>query len=116
MVVLPVPVPPEINILSLATKALRHYISSAIDVVLQMTRLSDGSRKMTSLSEIVGMEGETITLQEIFLFQQTGLDEQRKVHGTFKATGVRPKFVERFKALGIACDLNIFDPEKIYEV
>ncbi len=102
--------------LNLATKALRHYISSAIDVILQMTRLSDGSRKVTSLSEIVGMEGETITLQEIFLFQQTGLDEQRKVHGVFKATGVRPKFVERFKALGISCDLNIFDPEKIYEV
>ncbi len=102
--------------LNLATKALRHYISSAIDVILQMTRLSDGSRKMTSLSEIVGMEGETITLQEIFLFQQTGLDEERKVHGQFKATGVRPKFVERFKALGISCDPSIFDPEKIYEV
>ncbi len=102
--------------LNLATKALRHYISSAIDVVLQMTRLSDGSRKMTSLSEIVGMEGETITLQEIFLFKQTGLDVERKVHGVFKATGVRPKFVERFNALGIACDQNIFDPEKIYEV
>ncbi len=102
--------------LNLATKALRHYISSAIDVVLQMTRLSDGSRKMTSLSEIVGMEGETITLQEIFLFQQTGLDTQRKVHGVFKASGVRPKFVERFKALGISCDPSIFDPEKIYEV
>jgi pilus assembly protein CpaF len=102
--------------LNLATKALRHYISSAIDVILQMTRLSDGSRKMTSLSEIVGMEGETITLQEIFLFQQTGLDDQRKVHGIFKASGVRPKFVERFKALGIACDPDIFDPEKIYEV
>jgi pilus assembly protein CpaF len=102
--------------LNLATKALRHYISSAIDVVLQMTRLSDGSRKMTSLSEIVGMEGETITLQEIFLFKQTGLDEQRKVHGVFMASGVRPKFVERFKALGIACDADIFDPEKIYEV
>ncbi|MGV7228006.1 MAG: CpaF family protein [Nitrospirales bacterium] len=102
--------------LNLATKALRHYISSAIDVVLQMTRLSDGSRKVTSLSEIVGMEGETITLQEIFLFQQTGLDDQRKVHGEFKASGVRPKFVERFKALGIACDADIFDPAKIYEV
>jgi len=102
--------------LNLATKALRHYISSAIDVILQMTRLSDGSRKVTSLSEIVGMEGETITIQEIFLFQQTGLDDQRKVHGVFKATGVRPKFVERFKALGIDCDSSIFDPEKIYEV
>ncbi len=102
--------------LNLATKALRHYVSSAIDVILQMTRLSDGTRKMTSLSEIVGMEGETITLQEIFLFQQTGLDDQRKVHGVFKATGVRPKFVERFKALGISCDQSIFDPDKIYEV
>ena len=102
--------------LNLATKALRHYISSAIDVVLQQTRLSDGSRKTTSLSEIVGMEGETITIQEIFTFQQTGLDEERKVHGIFRATGVRPKFVERFKALGISCDLSIFDPEKIYEV
>jgi len=102
--------------LNLATKALRHYVSSAIDVILQMTRLSDGSRKMTSLSEIVGMEGETITIQEIFLFQQTGLDEERKVHGQFRATGVRPKFVERFKALGISCDPTIFDPEKIYEV
>ena len=102
--------------LNLATKALRHYVSSAIDVILQQTRLSDGSRKTTSLSEIVGMEGETITLQEIFLFQQTGLDEERKVHGIFRATGVRPKFVERFKALGIKCDPSIFDPEKIYEV
>jgi pilus assembly protein CpaF len=102
--------------LNLATKALRHYISSAIDVVLQMTRLSDGSRKMTNLSEIVGMEGETITLQEIFTFQQTGLDDQRKVHGIFKASGIRPKFVERFKALGIQCNPDIFDPEKIYEV
>lgn len=102
--------------LNLASKALRHYVSSAIDVILQQTRLSDGSRKTTSLSEIVGMEGETITLQEIFQFQQTGLDEERKVHGIFRATGVRPKFVERFKALGIKCDQNIFDPEKIYEV
>ena len=102
--------------LNLATKALRHYISSAIDVVLQQTRLSDGSRKTTSLSEIVGMEGETITIQEIFSFQQTGLDSERKVHGIFRATGVRPKFVERFKALGIDCDLSIFDPDKIYEV
>ncbi len=102
--------------LNLATKALRHYISSAIDVVLQQTRLSDGSRKTTSLSEIVGMEGETITIQEIFSFQQTGLDSERKVHGIFRATGVRPKFVERFKALGIECDLSIFDPDKIYEV
>ena len=102
--------------LNLATKALRHYISSALDVVVQMTRLSDGTRKMTSLQEITGMEGEIVTLQEIFSFQQTALDENRMVKGKFAATGVRPKFVERFKALGIEVDSEVFDPTKIYEV
>ncbi len=102
--------------LNLATKALRHYISSALDVVVQMTRLSDGTRKMTSLQEITGMEGEIVTLQEIFSFQQTELDENRMVKGKFAATGVRPKFVERFKALGISIDPEVFDPTKIYEV
>ena len=102
--------------LNLATKALRHYISSALDVVVQMTRLSDGTRKMTSLQEITGMEGEIVTLQEIFTFQQTDLDENRMVKGKFAMTGVRPKFVERFKALGIAIDPEVFDPSKIYEV
>ena len=102
--------------LNLATKALRHYISSALDVVVQMTRLSDGTRKMTSLQEITGMEGEIVTLQEIFSFQQTALDENRMVKGKFFATGVRPKFVERFVALGIDIDPEVFDPTKIYEV
>ena len=102
--------------LNLATKALRHYISSALDVVVQMTRLSDGTRKMTSLQEITGMEGEIVTLQEIFVFEQTGLDEERQVKGKFRATGVRPKFVERFRALGIDIDSEVFDPTKIYEV
>ncbi|MCA9470569.1 MAG: CpaF family protein [Nitrospirales bacterium] len=102
--------------LNLATKALRHYISSALDVVVQMTRMSDGTRKMTSLQEITGMEGEIVTLQEIFSFQQTALDENRMVKGRFAATGVRPKFVERFKALGIEVDPEVFDPSKIYEV
>jgi len=102
--------------LNLATKALRHYISSALDVVVQMTRLSDGTRKMTSLQEITGMECEIITLQEIFSFHQTSLDENRMVKGKFAATGVRPKFVERFKALGIDIDQEIFDPTKVYEI
>ncbi len=102
--------------LNLATKALRHYISSALDVVVQMTRLSDGTRKMTSLQEITGMEGEIVTLQEIFSFQQTALDENRMVKGKFCMTGVRPKFVERFKALGIEIDPDVFDPTKIYDV
>jgi len=102
--------------LNISTKGLRHYISSAVDVVLQMTRLSDGSRKLTSLQEITGMEGEIITLQEIFSFEQTGLTEDRRVKGKFTATGVRPKFSEKFKALGIELSPEIFDPLKVYEV
>jgi len=102
--------------LNISTKGLRHYISSAIDVVLQLTRMSDGSRKLTSLQEITGMEGEIITLQEIFAFEQTGLTEERSVRGKFMATGVRPKFTEKFRALGIDLSLDVFDPMKIYEV
>jgi len=102
--------------LNISTKGLRHYISSAIDVVLQLTRMSDGSRKVTSLQEVTGMEGEIITLQEIFTFEQTGLTEERKVIGKFAATGVRPKFAQKFKALGIELSPELFDPLKVYEV
>ncbi len=102
--------------LNISTKGLRHYISSAVDVILQMTRLSDGSRKMTSLQEITGMEGEIITLQEIFSFEQTGLTEDRKVRGRFMATGVRPKFSQKFHSLGIDLSPDIFDPLKVYEI
>ena len=102
--------------LNISTKGLRHYISSAVDVILQMTRLSDGSRKLTSLQEITGMEGEIITLQEIFTFEQTGLSDDRKVRGKFTSTGVRPKFTEKFRALGIELSQDVFDPLKVYEV
>ena len=73
-----------------------------LDVIIQIARLSDGTRKLISLQEVVGMEGDLITLQELFVFQQTGLDENRKVKGRFKATGVRPKFAERLAAKGVA--------------
>ncbi len=102
--------------LNISSKGLRHYISSAVDVIFQMTRLSDGSRKVTSLQEITGMEGEVITLQEIFKFEQTGLSDDRQVRGKFIATGVRPKFTEKFRALGIELSLDVFDPLKVYEV
>src|SRR5574340_708646 len=75
--------------LNLPTKAVRHYISSALDVIIHLSRLSDGSRKMTSIQEVSGMEGDVITLQEIFQFEQSGLDEQGKVQGKFRATGIR---------------------------
>jgi pilus assembly protein CpaF len=101
--------------LNLATKAMRHYVSSALDVIIQIARLSDGTRKLISLQEVVGMEGDLITLQELFVFQQTGLDENRKVKGRFKSTGVRPKFSERLVAKGISLPADLFDPMKVYE-
>ena len=100
---------------NLAAKAMRHYISSALDVIIQIARLSDGTRKLVSVQEIVGMEGDLITLQELFVFQQTSLDENRNVKGRFKTTGVRPKFAERLAAKGIALPTTIFDPMKVYE-
>jgi pilus assembly protein CpaF len=101
--------------LNLAMKAMRHYVSSALDVIIQIARLSDGTRKLISLQEVVGMEGDLITLQELFVFQQTGLDENRKVKGRFKATGVRPKFSERLFAKGVTLPSDLFDPQKVYE-
>ncbi|WP_447601695.1 CpaF family protein [Nitrospira sp. Nam80] len=101
--------------LNLSTKALRHYISSALDVVIQLTRLSDGSRKVTSIQEVTGMEGEVVTTQDIFTFQQTGMDQQGHVKGRFKASGVRPKFIERFQAFGIPLSEELFNATKVYE-
>jgi pilus assembly protein CpaF len=101
--------------LNLATKAMRHYVSSALDVIIQIARMSDGTRKLISFQEVVGMEGDLITLQELFFFQQTGLDENRKVKGRFKTTGVRPKFSERLMAKGVALPVDLFDPNKVYE-
>ena len=102
--------------LNLPTKALRHYIASAIDIVVQMTRLSDGTRKMTSLAEVTGMEGDIVTLNEIFSFSQSGVDPQGKVRGRFAATGVRPKFVQKFESLGILVPPDLFNPHRIYEI
>jgi len=95
---------------------VRRYISSAIDVVLHLARLSDGTRKVISLQEITGMEGNTITMQEIFAFQQKGIDPQGKVKGRFVFGGVRPKFIDKFKAMGVKISPDIFDPSKAIEV
>ncbi len=100
---------------NLASKAMRHYVSSALDLIIQIARLSDGTRKLISVQEIAGMEGDLITLQELFTFQQTGLDENRKVKGRFKATGIRPKFYERIAAKGVTLPSDLFDPQRIYE-
>ena len=102
--------------LNLPTKAMRHYIASAIDVLIQMTRLPDGTRKLTSLTEITGMEGEVVTLNEIFSFQQTGMDPAGRVKGRFSATGIRPKFVSKFESLGMPVPADLFNPHRVYEI
>jgi pilus assembly protein CpaF len=101
--------------LNLSTKSLRNYISSALDVIIQLTRLSDGTRKITSVQEITGMEGDVITLQEIFTYEQKGVDQQGRLTGRFRATGVRPKFMERFAARGVTIQSDLFDAGKVYE-
>ena len=96
--------------ITLPGKALRELISSSVHFILQATRLSDGSRKITSLQEIIGMEGDIITTQEIFCFRRTGTNPDGSVQGVFMATGVRPKVSEKFNAYGIKLSDGMFDP------
>ena len=94
---------------NLPEKAIRQQIASAIQIVVQQTRLADGSRKVTSISEITGMEGDVITMQEIFVFEKMGMTQDGKVIGRFRATGVRPKAAERLKAAGIHLPADMFE-------
>jgi pilus assembly protein CpaF len=94
---------------TLPEKAMRQQIASAIQLIVQQSRLSDGSRKVTSISEITGMEGDVITMQEIFLFEKVGVTQDGKVIGRFRATGVRPKVAERIRAAGIHLPPDMFD-------
>ncbi|MFI5332098.1 MAG: ATPase, T2SS/T4P/T4SS family, partial [Desulfobaccales bacterium] len=94
--------------LNIPDKAIRHQIASAIHVIIQLARLSDGSRKMLHLYEIVGMEGDMITVQEIFCYELMGITEDRKVKGRFVTRGIRPKFMKRLDALGIQLPAQLF--------
>ena len=94
---------------NLPERAMRQQIASAIQLVVQQTRLSDGSRKVTSISEITGMEGDVITMQEIFVFEKMGVTQDGKVVGRFRATGIRPKCCERLRASGIHLPGDMFE-------
>lgn len=98
--------------MNLTVKASRQQISSAITVIIQIARLSDGTRRMMSVSEITGMEGDTITMQEIFAFNQTGIKPDGSVDGHFSATGVRPRFMERLRIHGAKIPDQFFDPTR----
>ena len=94
---------------SLPERAIRQQIAAAIQLVVQQTRLSDGSRRVTSISEITGMEGDIITMQEIFLFEKAGITQDGNVLGRFRATGVRPKCAERLRTAGIQLPGTMFE-------
>ena len=93
----------------LSDRAMRQQVASAINLVVQVARLSDGSRRVTSISEITGMEGETITMQEIFMYERTGVDKEGQVIGRFRPTGIRPRFAERLKACGLQLPRVFFE-------
>jgi pilus assembly protein CpaF len=94
--------------LDLPSRAIREQIASAIHVIIQVSRFSDGTRKVTHISEVSGMEGQVVTMQDIFRYEQTGIDSEGRVRGAFRSTGIRPRFAERFESLGIQLAPNIF--------
>jgi len=93
----------------LSDRAMRQQIASALDLALQVARMSDGSRRVTSISEITGMEGDIITMQEIFMYERSGVDQQGVVLGRFRPTGVRPRFAEKLKACGMQLPRVFFE-------
>ncbi|MGD0236415.1 MAG: CpaF family protein [Syntrophorhabdales bacterium] len=95
--------------LNIPNDAVRRYISSAIDIIIQVARLLDGSRKVVSFQEVTGMESGVITLQELFGFLQTGVDANGAVKGQFRSMGIMPGFIDRFKALGVPIPYEMFD-------
>jgi len=102
--------------LSLPVRAMRDYVASALDLVVHVSRLSDGTRKVVRVTEIVGMEEDVVTTQDIFTFDQEGIDSDGRVVGCHRATGVRPKFTERLARAGIHLGSEVFDPSKRHVV
>ena len=94
--------------MNLPVKAIREQAASAVHLIVQQSRLSDGSRKITYITEVVGIQGDTVSLQDVFLFKQEGLDKRRKVQGRFVATGFIPKFVEQIEAKGLKIPRSLF--------
>ena len=100
--------------LNLPDSAIRRQIASAIDLVIQVSRMSDGTRKVVSIAEITGMEGDIVTMQDIFIFRKRGIRENGEVIGEFTPTGIRPKFSERLAVTGVHLPMSMFEPQKGY--
>jgi pilus assembly protein CpaF len=97
--------------LNIPDRAVRQQLASAINAVVQIARMSDGTRKVISISELTGMEGDVVSMQEIFVFDRRGLSETGAVRGAFRATGIRPKFTDRLTAAGYRLRTSLFDSE-----
>jgi pilus assembly protein CpaF len=93
----------------LPERAIREQVSSAIDVVIQLSRLPDGTRTLMRVSEITGMEGNTIVMQDIFIFERRGIGADGTIAGDFRPTGVRPRFMDRLKLAGIDVQPTVFE-------
>jgi len=100
--------------LNLPERAIRQQTASAINIIVQITRLSDGSRKVVSISEITGMEGDLVSIQEIFVFKKRGIGETGAVLGEFSASGIRPRCSEHLAISGIQLPVSMFRPEIKY--
>lgn len=96
--------------MDLPVRAIREQISSAIDLIIQQSRLRDGSRRITHITEVLGLEGEVIVLQDLYTFCQTGIERDGRVKGYFSCTGIRPKFMDRIEACGIKLPPEVFQP------
>jgi pilus assembly protein CpaF len=94
--------------LNIPEKAIRQQVASAVDLIIQVSRLTDGARRVTAVSEITGMEQGVITMQDIFVFQQEGINQCGQVVGRFKATGIRPKCAERLGTAGVPLPMDMF--------
>ncbi len=100
--------------LDLPVRAIREQISSALNLIVHLSRLRDGSRRVTQISEVVGMEGQVVTLQDIFAFDYAaGLDAEGRFVGSVEATGIRPQFTERLEALGVKLDPAVFGAPRL---
>jgi pilus assembly protein CpaF len=99
----------------LPTRSMRAQIASALHVVIQLERMSDGRRRLISLQEITGMEGEVVSMQEIFRFRRESTDAEGRIHGHYVTTGIRPKFVSEFQARNIHVPEGIFDPNSVLD-
>jgi pilus assembly protein CpaF len=93
---------------NMGVRSVRQQIAAAVNLFVQTSRFSDGARRITHITEVTGMEQDIISLQDIFLFEKTGINEAGRVSGRFRATGVRPKFYERLRSAGIVLPMQTF--------